>query len=615
MIRSMTCDLPASTEAAVVPDFLDAPPRHLFFTGKGGVGKTSLACATAVWLADRGRRVLIVSTDPASNLDAVLGTALSNTPVSVSEVPRLQAMNMDPEQAATEYRERTIGPYKNVMPADEIATLVERLSGACTVEVAAFDEFALLLSDPEWSARYDHVIFDTAPTGHTLRLLELPAAWTGFLEAAPGEVSCLGPLSGLKTQRERFARAMAALADESLTAMVVVARPDRVALLEAARTTSELRELHLTNQFLVVNGVFHATDRTDPLALAVERRATEALTKMPQELANLARADIPLLGWNLVGVDALRSLFAGVDERRLNQGEAAAIDPMIPSLSNLVDELAQSDHGLIMVMGKGGVGKTTVAASIAVGLAQRGLSVHLTSTDPAQHIQETLQAELTGLRVSYIDPKQEVRDYRQRTLEAARPRLSPEKLELLREELKSPCYEEVAVFQAFSRIVMVGAREGLVVVDTAPTGHTLLLLDTAGSYHRQITQQANSGQARIRTTLMRLQDANYTKIVIVALPETTPVLEAIELQDDLGRASIEPFAWVINGSFAAAHPKDPVLRARAAAETAQITKVKQQLARRVALIPFQAEEPMGVERLAALSVLCCSTLDQDRAIG
>jgi arsenite-transporting ATPase len=601
MILSMVRVLPLSTEVRLVPDFLDAPPRHLFFTGKGGVGKTSLACASAVWLADRGRRVLIVSTDPASNLDAVLGTALSNTPVSVSEVPGLHAMNIDPEQAATEYRERTIGPYKNVMPGDEIATLVERLSGACTVEVAAFDEFALLLSDPDWIARYDHVIFDTAPTGHTLRLLELPAAWTGFLEAAPGEVSCLGPLSGLKTQRERYARAVAVLADANLTAMVVVARPDRVALLEAGRTTSELRELGLTNQSLVVNGVFRAMDRTDRLALAVERRATDALTRMPEELAKLRRADIPLLGWNLVGVDALRSLFARVDEKRLNQGEPAASEPMISGLGNLVDELAKSDHGLIMVMGKGGVGKTTVAASIAVGLAHRGLPVHLTTTDPAQHIQEILQAELAGLRVSCIDPKQEVRDYRHRALEAARPALSPEKLELLREELESPCYEEVAVFQAFSRIVMIGARQEFVVVDTAPTGHTLLLLDTAGSYHRQITQQANSGQARIRTTLMRLQDANYTKIVIVALPETTPVLEASELQDDLRRASIEPFAWVINGSLAAAHPRDPVLKARAAAETAQITKVRQQLARRIALIPFQAEEPIGIERLGALS--------------
>jgi arsenite-transporting ATPase len=584
-----------------VPDFLRAPPRHLFFTGKGGVGKTSLACATAVLLADTGRSVLIVSTDPASNLDAVLGTALGNTPVDVSGVRNLQAMNINPEQAATEYRERTIAPYRAAMPANEIALLEERLSGACTVEVAAFDEFALLVSDPDWNARFDHIIFDTAPTGHTLRMLELPAAWSGFLEAAPGEVSCLGPLSGLKTQRERYASTVRALADPTLTAMVLVARPDRFALMEAARTSSELSGLNLKNQFLVLNGVFHATDRADPLALAVERRAVEALAQMPEELTSLPRTQVPLLGWNVVGLDALRSMFAPVDRTRTAVSDSVPLQPVSTGLGDLIDELAQSDHGLVMVMGKGGVGKTTVAAAVAVALAQRGLPVHLTTTDPAQHIRETLQAEVAGLRVSYIDPKQEVQGYRERTLETARPTLSAEKLGLLQEELKSPCYEEVAVFQAFSRIVMIGARKEFVVIDTAPTGHTLLLLDTSGSYHRQVTQRFNSGGARIHTTLMRLQDPSYTRILIVTLPETTPVLEASALQDDLRRARIEPFAWVINGSLAAAHPRDPILRARAEAELAQIAKVREQLAQRVALIPFQAEEPVGIERLTALA--------------
>ena len=589
------------TSTIVTPNFLRSPPRHLFFTGKGGVGKTSLACASAVLLADAGLPVLIVSTDPASNLDAVLGTALGNTPVEVSGVRNLRAMNINPEKAAEEYRERTIAPYRRVMSANEIALLEERLSGACTVEVASFDEFALLLSDPERSAQFDHIIFDTAPTGHTLRMLELPAAWTGFLESAPGEVSCLGPLSGLKTQRERYARTVRALTDASSTVMILVARPDRVALLEAARTSSELSGLQLKNQFLALNGFFRATDRADPLALAVERRAAEALSQIPGELAGLPRTEIPLLGWNVVGIPALRSMFAPPERASFEESTSDSLRSAGPGLGELIDELAQSDHGLVMVMGKGGVGKTTVAAAVAVALAQRGLSVHLTTTDPAQHIRETLQAEVAGLRVSYIDPKQELQGYRERTLEAARPTLSAEKLSLLQEELKSPCYEEVAVFQAFSRIVMRNAREEIVVIDTAPTGHTLLLLDTAGSYHRQLTQQVPAGGVRIQTPLMRLQDPNYTRILIVTLPETTPVLEASALQDDLRRARIEPFAWVINGSLSAAHPKDPILRARAAAEMAQITKVKEQLARRVALIPFQPEEPVGIQRLTQLA--------------
>ena len=471
-----------------IPEFLATAPRHLFFTGKGGVGKTSLACASAVLLADKGRRVLLVSTDPASNLDAVLGTKLANSPTPVAGVPNLQAMNIDPEQATREYRERTVGPYRGILPQQEITLLEERLSGACTVEVAAFDEFALLLSDPDKTQEFDHVIFDTAPTGHTLRLLELPAAWTGFLESAPGDVSCLGPLSGLKTQRERYARTVGALADPKLTAIMLVARPERVALMEAARTSVELRGQAMTNQLLVINGVFHATDRNDPLAVAVERRGVEALSHSPEELASLPRAEIPLIGSNIVGLDALRSLFTPLQRADAGPSGPVALPQDISCLADLVDELSRSDHGLVMVMGKGGVGKTTVAAAVAVSLAKRGMPVHLTTTDPAQHIWETLQSEVAGLRVSYIDPKHEAQQYRARMLELARATLSSEKLGLFEEELKSPCYEEVAVFQAFSRIVM-GARKELVVVDTAPTGHTLLLLDTAGAYHRQLTQR------------------------------------------------------------------------------------------------------------------------------
>lgn len=583
-----------------IPEFLTTTPRHLFFTGKGGVGKTSLACASAVLLADKGQRVLLVSTDPASNLDAVLGTKLANSPTPVAGVHNLQAMNIDPDQAARDYRERTVGPYRNVLSPQELKLLEERLSGACTVEVAAFDRFALLLSDPDKTQEFDHVIFDTAPTGHTLRLLELPAAWTGFLEGARGDVSCLGPLSGLKTQHDRYARTVGALADPKLTASMLVARPERVALMEAARTSAELRSQAMTNQLLVINGVFHATDRNDSLAAAFERRGAEALSLIPQEVASLPRAEIPLMGGNIVGLDALRSLFSPLQRADAGASGPVALPQDIACLADLVDELSRPDHGLIMVMGKGGVGKTTVAAAVAVSLAKRGVPVHLTTTDPAQHIWETLRSEMLGLRVSYIDPKREARQYRKRMLESARTTLSAEKLALFEEELKSPCYEEIAVFQAFSRIVM-SARRELVVVDTAPTGHTLLLLDTAGTYHRQVTQQATVGPEHIRTPLMMLQDSEQTKVLIVTLPETTPVLEASALQDDLRRAQIEPFAWVINASLAAAQPRDPVLRARAAAEIPLIHKVKEQLAQRVALISFQAEEIVGVERLNSLA--------------
>ena len=582
------------------PQFLKRAPRHLFFTGKGGVGKTSLACASAVLLGDAGRRVLIVSTDPASNLDAVFETRLGMRPTAVIGAAGVHAMNIDSEQAARDYRERTVSPYRGVLPEQEVALLEERLSGACTVEVAAFDEFALLLSDPERTAAYDHVIFDTAPTGHTLRLLELPAAWTGFLESGPGDVSCLGPLSGLKAQRDRYQVTVRALADPSATAIVIVARPDRVALIEAARTSAELRTQGLTNQDLVINAIYRAIDAQDPLAVAVERRGAQALAAMPPELSPLPRSDIPLRGQNIVSVNALRSFLSAAPEILPPASAAAAsLPPGLMELRALVDDLATTGHGLVMVMGKGGVGKTTIAAAVAVALAHRGNMVSLTTTDPAQHLVETLPETVPNLKVSHIDPKEEVRQYRARTLEAAKSRKSPEQLALLQEELQSPCYEEVAVFQAFSRAVMSG-RKGLTVIDTAPTGHTLLLLDTAGAYHRQLTQNAQATRG-IRTPLIMLQDGAYTKILIIALPETTPVLEASALQDDLRRAGIEPYAWVINASLAAAQPVDPLLRCRADAEVPQIAKVKESLAQRVALVPFQADEPVGATRLAALA--------------
>jgi arsenite-transporting ATPase len=595
-VKIAQVDLRANT---TIPAFLEDAPRHLFFTGKGGVGKTSLACASAVLLATKGRKVLIVSTHPASNLDAVLETVLTTRPKPIAGVPGLLGMNIDPEESARDYRERTVGPYRGVLPAHEIASLEERLSGACTVEVAAFDEFALLLGDSEGTESFDHVIFDTAPTGHTLRLLELPAAWTGFLDRGMGDTSCLGPLSGLKAQRERYAQTVAALADPARTVMVLVARPERGALVEAARTTGELRAQGMSNQHLVINGVFRAVDSADPLAVAFERRGQATLAAMPRALTELPRTEIALRPQNIVGLDALRGLFTSLDPSEVPTSVGDAPPVGVTDLSSLIDTLGQADHGLIMVMGKGGVGKTTIAAAVAVALAQRGKPVQLTTTDPAQHIADTLQVAVPNLTVDFIDPKTEVRRYRERTLEAAKSKRSAEDVALLREELQSPCYEELAVFQAFSRKVM-SAHRGFVVIDTAPTGHTLLLLDTTGAYHRQVIQRADGG-ARLRTPLMTLQDRDYTKVLIVALPETTPVLEAASLQADLRRAEIEPFAWVINASLAAARPTDPILRARAVAEIAQFENVRTRHAERIACVPFQAEEPIGAERLLALS--------------
>ena len=591
--------------SAITLGLLATPTRHLFFTGKGGVGKTTLACATALALADRGRSVLLISTDPASNLDEMFATTLSNEPRPVPSVPRLSAMNIDPEAAAESYRLRVLAQLGAEVTDAERESVRERLSGACTTEIAAFDEFVGLLATRVDA--FDHVVFDTAPTGHTLRLLSLPRAWTGFLKGNDRGASCLGPHSGLKMQEERFKAALATLGDPKSTTIVLVSRPDRGAMREAARTSAELRALGLTNQHLAINGVFAATDRGDAVARSIEALGEQVLAALPEALRSLPQDRVPLRSFDMVGLDALRQVLAGEPQLRIEavaDAEPAAA-AAIPALGRLVDELAAAGRGLIMVMGKGGVGKTTIAAALAVGLVKRGHSVHLSTTDPAAHLASTIEATMEGLRVDRIDPREETQRYVARVMASRAADLDAAGLALLREDLASPCTEEVAVFHAFSRIVM-EARSAFVVLDTAPTGHTLLLMDAAGAYHREMIRSVGASGSpaagRIVTPLMRLQDPDYSRIVLVSLPETTPVSEAAALQEDLRRASIEPYAWVINRSLVGSATRDPLLVRRLRGERAQIDRVRQGLARRLYMLPWQAAPPEGPTALAGLVV-------------
>jgi arsenite/tail-anchored protein-transporting ATPase len=579
---------------------IENPTRHLFFTGKGGVGKTSLATATAIALADRGRRVLLVSTDPASNLGQVLGSEVTDSIRGVAAVPGLSTLNIDPDAAAQAYRDRVIGPVRGVLPEDVVTSMAEQLSGACTTEIAAFDEFTKLLTDASIAAEYDHVVFDTAPTGHTLRLLQLPAAWSSFIETNPDGSSCLGPMSGLEAQRTQYAAAVHALADAAVTTLVLVTRPEPASLAEAARTSAELSALGIDSQRLVINGVFHATDASDPLAAAFEQRGAEALAQMPARLTRIPHETKALRAANLVGVPALRDFIADVPEPALSAVEAVPDYSELPdSIGSLVDEVHAAGHGLIMVMGKGGVGKTTIAAAVAVELASRGIPVHLSTTDPAAHVADALGGTVEGLTVSRIDPRAETERYVERVVASKGKDLDDAGRALLEEDLRSPCTEEVAVFHAFSRVVN-EARRGVVVLDTAPTGHTLLLLDATGAYHREVLRTSTMPADRVVTPMMRLQDPRHTRILIVTLPETTPVLEAEGLQEDLRRAGIEPFAWIINQSLAAADTADPMLLARAAAEYPLIERVRQDLAERCAITPLKAEPPVGPARLRGL---------------
>jgi arsenite-transporting ATPase len=581
-------------------NLLQHPTRNLLFTGKGGVGKTSIACATAVSLAESGNRVLLVSTDPASNLDEVLETPLGIRPTPIAKTTGLHAMNVDPEEAARLYRERVVGPYRELLPKSAVDSIEEQLSGACTVEIAAFDEFAKLLGDRIATVEYDHIIFDTAPTGHTLRLLQLPAAWTGFIESNMGGTSCLGPLAGLQAQKELYSNALQALSDSIITTVFLISRPDNSALAEAERTRTELAALGVRNQRLILNGVFHASGKDDAVALALESRGKKALADMPQGLRLLPHDEVPLVSNALIGVRALRQLASAHSQIK---NEIAEVSPWVvlpPPLADLLAEIAGPGRGVVMTMGKGGVGKTTVAAAIAVELAGMGYKVHLTTTDPAAHIQMTLNGNVPGLQVARIDPAAETRAYTEEVMAELGRDLGEKGRALLEEDLRSPCTEEIAVFRAFARTVNEG-NEGFVVIDTAPTGHTLLLLDAAEAYHRDVARNLSYIPDSVRRLLPQLRNPEFTKTLIVTLPEATPVHEAARLQEDLRRAGITPYAWVINQSFCATGTKDALLAARGRLEHRYISEVRDTLARRVALIPWQIVAPVGSEQLRQIA--------------
>jgi arsenite-transporting ATPase len=514
-------------------------------------------------------------------------------------VAGLFALNIDPEAAAESYRSRVLDQLGPAITVEERSTVREQLSGACTTEIAAFDEFVGLL-DGDMEG-FDHIIFDTAPTGHTLRLLSLPKAWTGFLKDNDRGASCLGPHSGLKMEENRFRQALQALGDPKQTTVVLVTRADRSAIREAARTSRELDALNLSNQILAVNGRFHASDPTDTVAVALEQEQDEALASMPASLTKLPRDEIPLFGFDIVGLTAIRSILSS-SPLLMNEAAEQALRPSeLPGLDHLVNDLAQGKRGLIMVMGKGGVGKTTIAAAIAVGLAKRGHAVHLSTTDPAAHVNFVIDSVFPGLTVDRIDPRVETERYVAKILASRGRELDEQGKALLLEDLASPCTEEVAVFHAFSHVVA-EARSAFVVLDTAPTGHTLLLLDATGAYHRQMTSQLQpSAPGRLVTPLMRLQDPAYTKVILVTLPETTPVSEAAALHNDLRRAGIKPFGWVINKCLTASGTHDPLLKGRLARERTQIARVQDGLADRCYMLGWRSKPPVGVEELQALS--------------
>jgi len=580
------------------PNKLNLTP-FLFFTGKGGVGKTSTACATAVSLAEEGKKVLLVSTDPASNLQDVFDIELTNKPTSIPTMENLFVANIDPETSAKEYRENVVAPYRDKLPDAVINQMEEQLSGACTVEISAFDEFSSFLTDKNFSQAYDHIIFDTAPTEHTLRLLQLPSAWSGFLDESTHGASCLGPLAGLDDKKEMYKAAVQALADPKHTTLLLVTRPESSPLIEAARASKELGDIGINNQTLLINGVMKDHIQKDKTSTAFYNRQQQALSAMPSELKDIPTFIIQLAPFNIDRINNMRGLF---DETfSVNQSAESFIDTETPHLKRLIDDLYESKQRIIFTMGKGGVGKTTVAAAIAIGLSERGEKVHLTTTDPAAHIDEVLNHQTGNMTISRIDPKVELEKYQQEIVEASKHELDEESIAYLEEDLRSPCTEEIAVFRAFANIVE-KANDEIIVIDTAPTGHTLLLLDATHAYHKEMKRATEEVPVAVQQLLPRLKNPKETTVVIVTLAEATPVHEANRLHNDLNRANISPKWWVINQSLYAPHTVDPILHGRSVSEIEWIKEVEKNSDNNYVIIPWKIKNPVGYEMIKELTV-------------
>jgi arsenite-transporting ATPase len=559
--------------------------KYLFFTGKGGVGKTSVACAVAVTLADQGKRILLISTDPASNLQDVFGTELDGHGVPIQGVDGLVVANLDPEEAAREYRESVVAPYRGKLPDSAIASMEEQLSGSCTLEIAAFDQFTTFLTDDAINREYDHIIFDTAPTGHTLRMLQLPSAWSSFISESTHGASCLGQLAGLEGKQQMYRHAVDALGDAAATTLVLVSRPDAAPLKEADRSSAELRDLGIRNQILIINAVLE--NPTDAVSGKLHAKQQAALRDMPRQLAAIRTYAIPLVPYTILGLDAVRAFLSGT---RPEQPAAVKHPERTRTLDDLVAHLHATGKKVIFTMGKGGVGKTTIAAAIALGLARKGAKVHLTSTDPASDLQAIMKNP-ANITLSRIDEKEELARYRKEVLDTAMQVMSKDDIAYIEEDLRSPCTQEIAVFRAFAEIVE-KADEEIVIIDTAPTGHTLLLLDATQSHHKEVQRTKGIIPPSVRNLLPRLRDPRQTDVVIVTLPEATPVFEAERLQADLRRAGIPTQWWVVNQCFSLLETDSPILRHRAAAEAGWINKVNALSANHAATIPWVHDNPV-----------------------
>jgi arsenite-transporting ATPase len=603
--------------------------NFLFFSGKGGVGKTSMACATAVRLADEGHRTLIVTTDPASNLADVFAQPIGHVITPIHGVPNLWAMEIDPDRATQEYIDRAMAPIREAFPAQIVPVMEEQMSGPCTAEVAAFDRFVDFLDQPPAGsvapARFDTVLFDTAPTGHTIRLLELPAEWSRSIDvaAAGSGQTCLGPAAAIQDAGHKCKRALATMRDSRQTTFIFVLQPEEISIKETARAIAELGKLGIGTQRLLVNGLI-PPDETDPLFVARRAMQHDYLARIDRAFM-LPRQHMYLLAGEIVGVARLREVAALLDGQRPAPRPAArelagGAAPVFARAEILSRILPTHGTRALFFTGKGGVGKTAVSCITAVWLARQGYKTLLLTTDPAAHVGDVLGVPVTdrpapvpgvpGLWASKIDPKAASEAYKNRILDDARLRGRPAaSIRAMAEELDSPCTEEMA---AFDKFIEYAAQDDwqVTVFDTAPTGHTLRLLALPVNWSKQIdikvytsvdsTAADDIAKARFCRVIERLRDPKQSTFAYVMYPESTPVVEAYRAAEELRTAGIASGLAVANQVLPADAGTTPFSRARGAMQRRYLAEIGERFPVPVLQIPLLPYEIKGLDLLARL---------------
>ena len=605
--------------------------EFIFFSGKGGVGKTSMACATAVHYAEAGRRTLIVTTDPAANLADVFEQPIGHHITPLAGIDNLWAMEIDPT-GRRRIQGAALATLRAAFPPEMVAVIDEQMSGPCTAEVAAFDrftDFLVLDRAADRPVQFDVVIFDTAPTGHTIRLLELPAEWSQSISAAEqgSGQTCIGPAAAIQEAKHKYERALAQLRDGEHTRFIFVLHPEAIALHETARAIGELRKLDIQTYELIVNGIIPPAETANELMAARAAMQAGYLQRIESELPYPTRRMF-LLDGEIKGLDRLRGvagLLSGETETLPRQatggngsGDLEAFH--LPSPQDVLRVTPDGHSRTLFFAGKGGVGKTVASCVTAVWLARQGYRTLLLTTDPAAHLGDVLGepvgnepaplAELLSLWAAKIDPKKTADAYKKRILDDARERGRPEaSIRVMAEELDSPCTEEIAAFDRFIEYASEGEWDAIV-FDTAPTGHTLRLLELPVEWSKQLDVKVFSSvdtavaddmaKQRFAGVIDMMRDPERSTFAFVMYPEATPIIEAYRASQELATLEIPTGLVVANLVIPPEQANTPFTRARRAMQERYLAEIQERFAVPVLTLPLLPREVTGLEMLAEL---------------